>query len=76
MPIPVCHSIESEKTKVCPEPHMTKCLADFCMAWRFVETNIKDPAGGPDLIRSGDTHGYCGKAGDPRGSIFVAGEGE
>ena len=76
MPRPFCHSIESAKTKLCPEYGRGKCLADDCMAWRFVETNIEDPAGGPDLIRSGNTHGYCGKAGDPRGSIFVAGEGE
>jgi hypothetical protein len=35
------------------------------MAWRWVETHIPDPAGGPDLIKSGDTHGYCGLAGKP-----------
>ncbi len=43
------------------------CIADACMAWRWVETHINNPdAPHGDLIPSGDTHGYCGLAGDPR----------
>lgn len=42
------------------------CVASACMAWRWVETHIHDPDNPKgDLIVSGDTHGYCGLAGDP-----------
>ncbi len=43
-----------------------RCIAYECMAWRWVETHINDPEGGPDMVPSGDTHSYCGLAGDPR----------
>lgn len=33
------------------------------MAWRFVNTHIDDGNGGTKS--SGDTHGFCGMAGDP-----------
>ena len=42
------------------------CVASACMAWRWVETHIDDPAGGSEMILSGDTHGFCGMAVDPR----------
>lgn len=38
------------------------CWGSKCMAWRFVETNIKDESG-DFTISSGDTHGVCGLAG-------------
>ncbi len=40
-----------------------RCVASGCMAWRWVETHIKSGTG--DLVASGDTHGYCGLAGNP-----------
>ena len=40
------------------------CIASDCMAWRWVETHIKDE-GGDLTVMSGDTHGYCGLAGVP-----------
>lgn len=41
------------------------CIGRRCMAWRWVRTHINDPAGGPDLVESRDTYGYCGLAGVP-----------
>jgi hypothetical protein len=38
------------------------CLASGCMAWRWVDTHIKDDSGNLTVL-SGDTHGYCGLAG-------------
>lgn len=38
------------------------CIASRCMAWRWMETHIKD-ADGNLTVLSGDTHGYCGLAG-------------
>lgn len=45
------------------------CIGSECMAWRWVETHIKDPEWpeGTRLIASSDTHGYCGLAGKPWG---------
>lgn len=40
------------------------CVGSDCMAWRWVETNVNDGKGGP-MHPSGDTHGYCGLAGNP-----------
>lgn len=42
------------------------CVGSRCMAWRWIETNIRNQEG-PDahLVPSGDTHGYCGLAGIP-----------
>lgn len=40
------------------------CAGSECMAWRFVETHIKDAEGNLTVL-SGDTHGYCGLAGKP-----------
>lgn len=39
------------------------CVGSKCMAWRWVETNVEDCQGG--TMVSGDTHGYCGLAGEP-----------
>lgn len=41
------------------------CIGSRCMAWRWVETHLQDERG-DFTIRSDDTHGYCGLAGDPR----------
>jgi len=41
------------------------CHGSRCMAWRWTRTHIHDPAGGPDLVPSGDNYGYCGMAGPP-----------
>lgn len=43
---------------------VAKCLASDCMAWRWVETHINDPAGS-GMIITGDTYGFCGLAGQP-----------
>lgn len=69
-----CHSEEDAKNKLCPVmstsvgvidaasfEYITCCASD-CMAWRWVETHIKD-ADGNLTVLSGDTHGYCGLAG-------------
>ena len=42
-----------------------RCSASRCMAWRWHTTHIADPTGGPDLVESHDTYGYCGLAGAP-----------
>ena len=42
------------------------CIADHCMAWRWVMTNVTTKTFEGDSLRpSGDTHGYCGLAGKP-----------
>lgn len=73
MPVPFCHREDDLYSKLCPmmigKPMATNggsnsCIGRSCMAWRFVETHVKDARG--DLVPSGDTHGYCGMAGDPR----------
>lgn len=51
-----------------PSSGGSKCTGSKCMAWRWVETHIKNPERPDgDLISSGDTHGYCGLAGKPHG---------
>lgn len=56
---PVCSANRGHTDDDC------RCLADGCMAWRFVDTHIKNEAG-DFTIKSGDTHGFCGLAGNPR----------
>lgn len=69
MSVQFCISEHETLKKVCclPGSGGSCCLGSRCMAWRWVETYIKNPAGTSDLIRSGDTHGYCGLAGKPWG---------
>lgn len=69
-------SVDDAKTKFCPfvrdeflrgvpfngQPH---CIASACMAWRWAETWVKGDDGNLNVL-SGDTHGICGLAGDPR----------
>jgi hypothetical protein len=78
---PFCKSIEDAEKSWCPfarygESNLAgyhtsnvgaKCIGPECMAWRFVDTYIKnpDPHGMLELVPSGDTHGYCGLAGPP-----------
>ena len=63
-----CTSEEDAKTKWCPmarntfEHQTVNCIASACMAWRWVETHVKDADGNLTVV-SGDTHGYCGLAG-------------
>ena len=77
-----CHSAEDAKLMWCPfvrigddtlaatnRPSSAgyQCVAGGCMAWRWVETHVEDPDGKfGELIQSGNTHGYCGLAGDPQ----------
>jgi hypothetical protein len=67
MTTPVCMTEEHAKTKWCPftgpSDGAGRCLASGCMAWRFMETHI--PNEDNVLVASGDTHGYCGAAGQP-----------
>lgn len=65
----VCQSINEAKTKWCPFAGKQRaqrqdelCIADECMAWRWVVTHINDAPGG-DLYPTHDTHGVCGLAG-------------
>jgi hypothetical protein len=44
---------------------LTRCLADRCMAWRFVWTHVILPKEEKDLVPDGETYGYCGLAGKP-----------
>lgn len=65
-----CVSEMDAKMVTCPLSIPTAvrapCEGSRCMAWRWVETHIKNPdAPAGDLIYSDDTHGYCGIAGDP-----------
>ena len=40
------------------------CIGAACMAWRYGSTHINNPSG-EDMLRSDDTHGFCGLAGVP-----------
>jgi hypothetical protein len=63
-----CVSVkDAENNKWCPfaPSRSDKCISFSCMAWRWVETYIKDENGDLNVL-SGDTHGICGLAGDPR----------
>ena len=65
MSIKLFHSVDAARTMWCPQAtdeDTQNCIASRCMAWRWVETNIKD---GEGTKVSGDTHGYCGLAGRP-----------
>lgn len=64
MSVKFCVSVNEAMQKRCCISLQGTCMVDRCMAWRWVETHIKDNAG--DLtVLSGDTHGYCGLAGPP-----------
>lgn len=80
MAMPILHEEANLKETICPlsfsvqeirspdwngvrEPGPWPCSGRRCMAWRFGRTNIKGPDG--DLVRSDDTHGFCGLAGVP-----------
>lgn len=62
-----CESLESAKQKYCPYTFNRQprtCVADRCMAWRWVRTYIESPANPlGEFVESDDTHGYCGLAG-------------
>lgn len=63
-----CISEKEALRKICllPSAYGSTCIGSRCMAWRWVETHINNPdAPEGDLITSGDTHGYCGLAGEP-----------
>ena len=65
MPLKFCHSIEEAKTVMrCPQGLSSTCIADRCMAWRFVRTHVPDGEGGTK--ECGESHGFCGLAVDPR----------
>lgn len=41
-----------------------KCMASECMAWRWIDTHVQNPAHPDgDLIRSTRSYGTCGLAG-------------
>jgi hypothetical protein len=72
MPLKFCVSEKDAKTtKMCPltmvRGDVSLCAGSACMAWRWVETYTADDVGDLTVV-SGDTHGYCGLAGqwDPR----------
>jgi hypothetical protein len=63
-----CTSEEIAKTRMCPlsitqKPSPFSCGGSQCMAWRWVEEYVTSTAG--QSVLSGDTHGYCGMAGQP-----------
>ena len=60
-----CQSIKSARKMDCCIDRAEFCCADKCMGWRRVETNIKED-GTDDLVPSDDTHGFCGRAGNPK----------
>lgn len=65
-PLPVGHASAFGSVNRADKPLSTSCIADGCMAWRWVETHIANPEDPKaDLIASGDTHGLCGLAGQP-----------
>ena len=63
MPRKFCHSLEDAKKKRCPRDLSSTCIADMCMAWRFVTTHVRDGEGGTK--ECGESHGVCGLAVDP-----------
>ena len=46
MPRKFATSLEDAKKKRCPRDLSSTCVADLCMAWRFVRTNVDDGEGG------------------------------
>jgi hypothetical protein len=72
MSVSFCTAEQDAKEMTCPltlgDSGPWPCVGSLCMAWRWVETHIKNPdCPDGDMIPSGDTHGYCGLAGKPWG---------
>ena len=73
MPRPVFHAENDLTGTICPlalslaeRGNYFPCFGRRCMSWRFADTHIANEDG--VLVPSGDTHGFCGLAGDPRRS--------
>lgn len=51
---------EEAKEKICPMIWHESCMADECMAWRWVSVPDDDENNPNGWVYS-KTHGYCGK---------------
>lgn len=63
-----CWHIDEAKSLWCPRAHNgseQRCIADGCMAWRWVSTNVLDEFSGRNETKPcDDKYGFCGLAGD------------